>query len=229
MKNRFLWLTTLILIVLTACGSNQDENVKEKVDTNEQEKEVINEENSGDKKKNEKEVTEVNIFKPDITTSFKTGIEEPKYAISDKDFAKYQGIMNYLNEHPQVEESVLLKQLENVYGESSEELLAFMDTHQMNAINRDQGIYANEVSFGEEDAKDHIKMFFNKNVKDEKLLKVDLDSIEIHVVDDQLVLKGLISYNSIEYEYLLVSEYTENYQEVNFIGIKIDEGRLNFD
>lgn len=67
------------------------------------------------------EITEKDIFKPNIITSFTTDIAEPEPAISKEDYKKYNEIMDYLNKYPDREVDVF-KEVESVYGESSDEL-----------------------------------------------------------------------------------------------------------
>lgn len=57
--------------------------------------------------------------------------------ISDSDYAKYNYIIDYLNKYPNKTEDVLFKELASYYGQSSDKLRDFMNTHMENAIKRD--------------------------------------------------------------------------------------------
>src|SRR5699024_9843235 len=113
-------------------------------------------------------LTERDILKSDIKTSFKTNIEKPQHTITKENYKKYKNnikksqntitkenykkyndIMKYLNQYPEKDEDTLFKELESVYGEPAADLKKFINSTMQDAIDYDSGKTINDVSLEE--------------------------------------------------------------------------------
>jgi len=172
-------------------------------------------------------LTERDILKSDIKTSFKTNIEKPQHTITKEDYKKYNDIMKYLNQYPEKDEDTLFKELESVYGEPAADLKKFINSTMQDAIDYDSGKTINDVSLEEQDIKNSTAIFFKKNVKDADLLDIDSNKADVTITNLRAISKGELSYDSIKFNYILKTEFTGDLQETNVFQLKINE--INID
>lgn len=170
------------------------------------------------------------ILQSNIETTLISHINggSPDYKINDEDYKKFNNIMNYLDTHYNVDEDILYEQLALSYGESPESLKAFIGANMSNAIDRDFGVTENNVKIGDNEITNAVVTFFETNVIDERLLDISTNDTDV-VSSTGLrgVTHGELLYDGHMYEYIIKTEFSNDFKKVNVFQLKIDG--LNID
>ncbi|GEL07087.1 hypothetical protein [Salisediminibacterium halotolerans] len=223
-------------IFLLGCSegdNNEEEASAEENNANNAVNEEENEENEeeNEEENNEEEEEEIehvdDIFKSDITLDFDTDMEEPEAEISKEEYEKHNEIMDYLYANPEQSEQELYAELESDYDKSADELEEFIEENYEEVIAYDSGDSANDVSIEDTEVKNTSKEFFSENVKDEDRLSIDEEQAEVTVTNRRTISEGSFTYAEEDYDYILNTEYTEDFQSVSAFQLKVDE--INID
>lgn len=104
-----------------------------------------------------------------------------------------------------------------------------MHEHMEDAIADDSGESIKKVSLKETNIKKSIQMFFHENVKDKDALEINTYKADVQVTNLRTILKGEFTYNTHTYDYIIKTEHTVDFQEVEIFQLKIDGVNIDFE
>lgn len=158
-----------------------------------------------------------------LTLEFETGLQVQYSSISDEDYKKYNDIMDYLSSATDmVEEDELLIELEDVYGESAEELSQFLSDKMLAAIQRDVG----DGLIEENDVIKITRAFFEENFQAET---------ENHIIDITVFpmkkANATVTFdaNSSSHEALIKFEFNDDITIATVYQFKLDGRNIDLD
>ena len=159
------------------------------------------------------------VIKDDFDISQKTGFSgQVTYDISEADYQKYSSIMDALNAEPNRSEDEILADIAPLYGDSVEDLYAFLKENMSAAVDRDMGRSSSAPS--DDEMKDIAKNIMKNIITDDS--EVDTKTIEINNPNIRICLAKMTvnDRNKDPHEMILKYELSDDFSGAEITQVK---------